>query len=225
MIRTIKGCLYKTVGRKGLDYFEFLTLLSDVQFAINSRPLTYRSSEDLREVVSPNSFLMSDVGKSLVFSGAAGTLSGAVGREELLEALVRRDDRLDKFRDLWYHEYLLSLRETGNNLYSDGWENKIKVGDIVLISSETKIKPLWELGRVVKLFRGSDGKIRSVRLVRADKSEGNYSINLLHPLELSLSSVSADEAADEAEAEVPTAVERPVRAAAVRCKQRLRHCN
>jgi hypothetical protein len=225
MIRTIKGCLYKTVGRKGLDYFEFLTLLSDVQFAINSRPLTYRSSEDLREVVSPNSFLMFDVGKSLVFSGAAGTLSGAVGREELLEALVRRDDRLDKFRDLWYHEYLLSLRETGNNLYSDGWENKIKVGDIVLISSETKIKPLWELGRVVKLFRGSDGKIRSVRLVRADKSEGNYSINLLHPLELSLSSVSADEAADEAEAEVPTAVERPVRAAAVRCKQRLRHCN
>jgi hypothetical protein len=110
-------------------------------------------------------------------------------------------------------------------LYSDGWENKIKIGDIVLISSETKIKPLWELGRVVKLFRGSDGKIRSVRLIRPDKSEGNYSINLLHPLELSLSSVSADEAADETEAEVPTAVERPVRAAAVRCKERLRLCN
>ncbi|XP_047737076.1 uncharacterized protein LOC125178101 [Hyalella azteca] len=39
------------------------------------------------------------------------------------------------------------------------------------------------------------------------------------------SAVAADEAADEAEAEVPTAVERPERAAAVRCKERLRHCN
>ena len=46
LIRTIKSCLYKTVGRARISYFELLTVVSDIQAAINSRPLTYRSSEN-----------------------------------------------------------------------------------------------------------------------------------------------------------------------------------
>ena len=38
MIRTIKLCLNKTVGRKRLEYFTFLTVLTDVCNAVNSRP-------------------------------------------------------------------------------------------------------------------------------------------------------------------------------------------
>jgi len=40
MIKTLKNSLHKTVGRKHLPYFEFITLLSDLQNSINSRPLT-----------------------------------------------------------------------------------------------------------------------------------------------------------------------------------------
>ena len=46
------------MDRKYVEYFEFLTLLSDVQNAINSRPLTYRGSEDAGlDIITPNTFL------------------------------------------------------------------------------------------------------------------------------------------------------------------------
>ena len=38
-IKSVKFCLFKLVGRKSVEYFEFLTLLSDVQNVINSRPI------------------------------------------------------------------------------------------------------------------------------------------------------------------------------------------
>ena len=41
-----------------MEYFEFLTQLFDVQNAINSRPLTYRCSEDAGlKIITPNAFL------------------------------------------------------------------------------------------------------------------------------------------------------------------------
>ena len=46
LIKSVNNCLFKQVGRKSVKYFEFLILLSDVQNPINSRPLTYRRSED-----------------------------------------------------------------------------------------------------------------------------------------------------------------------------------
>ena len=51
------GCLFKQVGRKSVEYFEFFILLSDVQNAINSQSLTYRCSEDAKLVIiTPNTF-------------------------------------------------------------------------------------------------------------------------------------------------------------------------
>ena len=67
LIRTIKGCLYKTIGRARLSYFELLTVISDIQSAINSRPLTYRSSECDLEAITPSSFLKFHVNPHLLF--------------------------------------------------------------------------------------------------------------------------------------------------------------
>ena len=46
MIRTVKDCLYKAMGRSTLEYFEFITLLSEIEEAVNSRPLTNMSSDN-----------------------------------------------------------------------------------------------------------------------------------------------------------------------------------
>ena len=40
MIGVIKSCLYKVVGRSAIGYFKLLTVLSDIENAVNSRPLT-----------------------------------------------------------------------------------------------------------------------------------------------------------------------------------------
>ena len=45
LIRVVKNCIRKTVGRAKIEYFDMLTLLCDVENAVNFRPLTYRTSE------------------------------------------------------------------------------------------------------------------------------------------------------------------------------------
>ena len=72
LIRTIKSCLYKTIGRARLSYFELLTVISDIQSAINARPLTYRSSEGDLEAITPSSFLKFHVNPHLLFRETEG---------------------------------------------------------------------------------------------------------------------------------------------------------
>ena len=57
-IKTIKDCLKKTIGCLKLDYFKYVTVLSDIQLAVNSWPLTYRCADnnDL-EIITPLKFL------------------------------------------------------------------------------------------------------------------------------------------------------------------------
>lgn len=66
MIRTIKSCLYKTIGRSRIRYFDLLTVISDVQSAINQIPLTYRCSSDSDLVITPNCFLRPNANLGLV---------------------------------------------------------------------------------------------------------------------------------------------------------------
>ena len=54
LIRVVKSCLYKTVGRSRIKYFDLITIISDIQNAINSRPLTYRNSDSNLEVITLN---------------------------------------------------------------------------------------------------------------------------------------------------------------------------
>ena len=85
-IRVIKGCIYKTIGRKKLEYFQFNSLLTDVQESINSRPLTYRDSDvDNLEVVTPNSFLKLDIAKRSNFANLDGSELEMPNRKNLIE--------------------------------------------------------------------------------------------------------------------------------------------
>ena len=39
LIKTVKSCLYKSIGRGKINYFDLLTEMSDIQNGVNSRPL------------------------------------------------------------------------------------------------------------------------------------------------------------------------------------------
>ena len=57
MVKSTKRCLRKIVGRAKLNYDELLTAVTEVESIINSRPLSYISSEDLEEPITPSHFL------------------------------------------------------------------------------------------------------------------------------------------------------------------------
>ena len=135
----------------------------------------------------------------------------------LLNTLNRRDELTEKFRSLWYEQYLLSLRENSRNMYEENWEDKVKIGDVVVLYSPVKTRVNWPLGRVTELLTGSDGKTRCVRVRRSNNTIETNTINHLYLLEVSsLPEVPANEVP-----EVPANEARPVRQAALRCKERL----
>ena len=195
MIRTIKRCLYKTVGRARLSYFELLTVLSDVQSAINARPLTYRSSENDLEVITPSSFLKFYLNPHLMFKESdEGYLweQDPPSRDTLIQSIALRDEVFRDFKEQWYQTYLLSLRENCRDLHQCNWQNKVRAGDVVLVKIPNKTRPYWLLGRVLELIVGHDNAVRSVKLKRGDGVVVHHSINHLYPLELSLTHVHRD---------------------------------
>ena len=57
-MRSSKQCLKKIIGRARLNYDELLTAITEVEMIINSRPLTYLSSDDVEAPLTPAHFLM-----------------------------------------------------------------------------------------------------------------------------------------------------------------------
>ncbi|GIY34960.1 bel12-ag transposon polyprotein [Caerostris darwini] len=62
-------------------------------------------------------------------------------------------------------------------------EDKINVGDIVLIGTDDKKRLHWLLGRVLELYPGKDGIIRRAKL-RTEKGNILRPIQRLYPMEL-----------------------------------------
>lgn len=186
LIRTVKSCLHKVVGRAKLNYFQLLTTLSNIQNAINSRPLTYRSSENELDIITPNSFIKFHSNPVLILPHTTDDWIDDSCQNRLEKTLEVQEEMYEEFRKLWYENYLTSLREHSRNLYQSHWSNRLKVGDVVLIKLPNKPRPFWMLGRVLQIFIGFDNKIRSVKLKQGNGVISNHSICHLYPLELSI---------------------------------------
>ncbi|XP_068229586.1 uncharacterized protein [Palaemon carinicauda] len=187
LIRVLNNCLYKVIGRSKLTYFELLTTISNIQLAINSRPLTYKSSSENLESITPNSFIKLHGNSSLILIKDDSDVWLDDSSQPSLERTVEiQEEIIENFKKLWYENYLLSLREHSRNLYQSKWENRIKVGDIVQIKAINKPRPFWMMDKVLGLILGFDNNIRSVKLKQGNGATEYHSICNLYPEELSV---------------------------------------
>ena len=58
MIKSAKRCLKKSVERASVTYDELSTLVTEIEAVLNSRPLTYVSTVDLEEPLTPSHLLL-----------------------------------------------------------------------------------------------------------------------------------------------------------------------
>lgn len=110
IVKAVKTCLYKTRGR--VDIFGLLAILSDVQWAINSCPLTYRSSDDLGVDILISNSLNANVSQGLIIRLDNKDLDATepLSRTNLPQTLWFCEESLEKFSKIWHENYLLSLR-------------------------------------------------------------------------------------------------------------------
>ena len=186
LVGSMKRCLRKTVGKSKLTFDELSTAITEVEGVLNSRPLSFVSTEDLEEPLTPAHFLLGRRSLSLPDSFCYGEESEDIDitSSALTKRMKHLNSTLERFWRRWTSEYLLELREA--HRYSKGSRNSSipAVGDIVLVHDEDKPRGFWKLSRIMELIVGSDGKIRGA-IVKIGNRRLRRPLQKLYPLEVS----------------------------------------
>ena len=180
MIRMVKRCLKKVVGKARLNYEQMLTLLQEIETVINNRPLTFVYNEPCVEALTPNHLVF---GRKLNLNGVN---SGSNIEHDLNKRYNHFQTVLEHLIKRWKSEYLTELREFHKSKRSIG-SVQINIGDIVLIEEDKKSRLLWKTAKVEKILASSDGCSRAatVKYLQGDGSfrHVNRPINKLVPVE------------------------------------------
>lgn len=150
LVRSVKAALGATLHQKALKEETLLTLLTEAEHSINSRPLTHVSVDPKDpEALTPNHFLI-------------GTSSG-LPRTGPCEEASRKQWRAaqalaDHFWRRWVDEYLPTLVPRGA---SDDQRRPLQVGSLVVIVDSSLPRGTWPRGVVEAVYNGPDGKVRS----------------------------------------------------------------
>ena len=190
LIQSAKRCLKRTIGNSKLSYDELVTVVAEVELILNSRPLSYVSTEDLEEPLTP-SYLI--IGRRLL--SLPGVTSQGIedpdyqvfpsSPADLSKRMQHLNRILDHFWTRWRREYLTELREAHSRKQSHSNSSEIAVGDIVLVNDPGHPRTFWKLARVKELIRSSDGQIRGARVqVGATGSTLRRPVQTLFPLEI-----------------------------------------
>ncbi len=204
LVGLTKTAFKKATGRKLLTVQELLTLLTEIEAVLNSRPISYIYSDiDSDEVLRPCDLLqpsgeigMPDFNEDPDDPEYLPRLSAS---DKLLKFWKSSLVHLDKFWSLWHDEYLPSLRErTQTELKQPRVTAKDvpKNGDVVLIHQENVPRGGWKYGRIQELIQSRDGKIRSAKVMLQSRSVLLKPINRLYPIEVSSTTMEEIEMVD-----------------------------
>ena len=173
-----KSSIRKVLGGSQVSFDELQTLLTEVEAIMNSRPISY-VYDDAGEgqAITPSLLLC---GKNLT-QLPANMFDHKFERKQpqtCRERLKYIEKMKTYFWTRWTREYLTELSER-HLAGHKGHVREPKVGDIVLVKEggDTVKVPRhkWLLGKVIQLYEGRDGKVRSVdvRLVQSAEKTPN----------------------------------------------------
>lgn len=235
MVKSTKRCLRKIVGRASFNYDEMHTAVVEIEAIINSRPLTFLSSEDVEEPLTPSHLI---VGRRLLslpdnlgysepddedFNASSGSLQR---RARYLNSVINH------FWKRWSREYLLELRDAHRHHNNNTLTAPVKPGDVVVVHDEGHPRAFWKLARVKELIVGRDGQPRGA-VLRLPRKSGQQTtlqrpLQLIHPLEFPAGSQPpTDESHDDNPMEVTSQSEeddhpRQQRSSAVKARVRIK---
>lgn len=153
LVRSVKQGLQQMQLPKNPDEETLVTALAEVESMVNSRPLTYLpvDSEE-SEALTPNHFLL---------LSSSGAVQPAVQPTDEHSA-VRSNwhhikAMLDRFWKRWIREYLPVIARQPKWF---GEVVPVKIDDLVIVVDEG-VRNSWTRGRVVRVYTGNDGRVRS----------------------------------------------------------------
>ena len=156
MVRSVKQCLRKSIGRSSLKHDKLNTLLIEVESILNSRPFTYvfDDSEGVSYALSLSHLIYGCKVANIFNVGHYEVLSTS---SSLTRRVKHHFNLLSHFNKQWRNQYLLSLREVHSSSRKSSTEKLVRTGDVVIVYDEFSKRIFWRLGVVTELLTGSDG--------------------------------------------------------------------
>ena len=143
LIKSVKTCLKKVIGRARLIYDELLTVIVECETIINSRPLTFVYSDDVEEPLTPGHLLH---GRSILsLPEVADVTVQELNREGMTRRAKYLSTLLVHFWRRWKKEYPVGLREYHRMKSLNAEQEVIQEGDVVSIHDSTLKKGFWRL--------------------------------------------------------------------------------
>ena len=157
LIKSIKRCLYAILRDRITTIETLTTILCEVEYIINNRPLLpigYDVND--YEVLTPNNFLLNyktheiNMGNDII-----------VDKIDYQQKWKQVQNITNMYWDRWLKEYVPTL--TSRSKWTQQTRN-LKVGDLVIIKSKFIPRNHWPLGRVTEIFPGQDNVFRSAKV-------------------------------------------------------------
>nr|XP_049696300.1 uncharacterized protein LOC126054500 [Helicoverpa armigera] len=148
-VKSAKFHLYRVLKNIHLTFEELSSLFAQIEAILNSRPLCplSPSPQDLSPL-TPGHFI---IGRPLTSLPSPYLLDYSTNR---LDRFQRLEQARQHFWKRWSTEYVTELQQRTK------WKvrcQELKVDDLVLIKDDRTPPLCWRLGRVSKLFPGTDG--------------------------------------------------------------------
>lgn len=154
-VKSAKFHMKRIIGNKVLNYEELLTVVSQIEAVMNSRPITPLSND-------PNDFLALTPSHFLI-----GDLLTNIPEDDVTKV---PENRLNMYRQLtqmvqhfwhrWSKEYISNLQNRTKWMFQT--PTKVAVGTLILLKEDNLPPLLWKLGRIVTIHPGKDDIVRVV---------------------------------------------------------------
>ncbi|KAL5491930.1 hypothetical protein EMCRGX_G017306 [Ephydatia muelleri] len=149
MVQAMKRCLRKVIGKARMTYDELHTALVEVEAILNSRPISYISSEDMDEPLTPSHLLLGHRLCTLPCSVTRSKDPESGGSEDLSRRMQHLNQILEHFWKRWRSEYLMGLREShAHSQKPRNGHRTLARGEVVLIYDADQPRTQWRIGRV-----------------------------------------------------------------------------
>lgn len=172
-VKSLKFHLKRIVGNLCLTYEGLNTVITEIEAILNSRPLLPMSS-DISDTnyLTPGHFL---IGQAMTSYPELDLTNENVNRLKFWNVLTKLKQ---DFWKAWSRDYLTQLQSRPKWIVA---HPNLKVGDLVIVRSDNTAPLKWPMGRIVKVFPGSDGKVR-VAEIRIGNKTYTRSYRKLSPL-------------------------------------------
>ena len=159
LVKSTKSALKNVLKEQCVTETVLRTALIEVEDVINSRPLTYNSTDPSDfTALTPNHFLRHDP-HTHVPPGSFHT-ADRDSRRRWRQSQVLADHLWKR----WTSEYLPSL--TVRKKWTKS-ERNLMVNDLVLLVDDNKPRGQWSLARIIEVMPSDDGNVRSLKLKTA----------------------------------------------------------